>query len=149
MSLYRQPGRFGARTVGLAAAGALVAGLVLGLVLGRATAPDPTLAEKIAELRGSLQEARQGVELVATEYPQAVRGGQVVAKTEYAAARSDVKRAQDAVASRRADLDALGQGDATSKALADLAAAVARRADPARVRQLSDAAEAALRSATS
>lgn len=148
MSLYRQPGRFGPRTVALAVAGGLVVGLVLGLVLGRATAPDPTLAQKVADLRASLQEARQGVELVATEYPQAVRGGRVVAQTEYSAAQADVKRAQHAVAAHAADLRALGKGDTEAKALAALAAAVAAKADPTQVRRLGDAANAALRSAT-
>ncbi len=148
MSLYRQPGRFSARTIALASAGALVVGLVLGLVTGRATAPDPTLAEKVSDLRAALQEARQGVELVATEYPQAVRGGRVVARTEYAAARADVGRAQAAAAKHAADLRALGQGDRVARALDALAAAVARREDAARVRRLGDAASAALRSAT-
>ena len=149
MSLYRQPGRFATRTIAVAVGAALVAGLVLGFVLGRSTAPDPTLAEKVAGLRTSLAPAREGVELLATEYPQAVRGGRVVAKTEYAAARSDVQRARDAVDAHAADLGAIGKAAALQRALADLAAAVDQRADAARVRQLGDAANAALRRATS
>jgi hypothetical protein len=148
MSLYRQPGRFATRTIAMAAGAALVAGLVLGFALGRSTAPDPTLAEKVAGLRTALAPARQGVELVATEYPQAVRGGQVVAKTEYAAAKADVQRARDAVDAHAADLRAIGRAAALQRALAELAAAVDRRADAAEVRRLGDAANAALRSAT-
>lgn len=148
MSLYRQPGRFGTRVIAVAAVAALVAGLVLGLVLGRATAPDPTLADRVADLRNGLAEARQGVELVATEYPQAVRGGRVVARTEYAAAKADVQRARDTVDARRGDLRALGKADRVQRALDDLHAAIAARADPARVRVLGDAANAALRDVT-
>lgn len=149
MSLYRQPGRFGTRTIAIAAGAALVAGLVLGFALGRSTAPDPTLAEKVAGLRTALAPAREGVELVATEYPQAVRGGQVVAKTEYAAAKADVQRARAAVDAQVADLRAVGKAATLQHALTDLATAVDQRAEPARVRQLGDAANAALRDATS
>ena len=148
MSLYRQPGRFGTRAIAGAAAVAVVVGLVLGFALGRSTAPDPSLADKVAGLRTALAPAREGVELVATEYPQAVRGGRVVAKTEYAAAKADVQRARAAVDAHAADLRAVGKAAALQRALADLAAAVDQRADPARVRQLGDAANAALRDAT-
>ena len=148
MSLYRQPGRFATRTISIAVGAALVVGVVLGFVLGRSTAPDPTLADKVAGLRSALAPAREGVELLATEYPQAVRSGRVVAKTEYAAAKSDVQRARDAVDAHAADLRALGKAAALQRALADLAAAVDQRADAARVRQLSDTANAALRSVT-
>ncbi|MEP6953467.1 MAG: hypothetical protein ABI950_05315 [Solirubrobacteraceae bacterium] len=148
MSLYRQPGRYATRTIALAAGAALVVGLVLGLILGRSTAPDPTLAEKVAGLRTALAPARQGVELVATEYPQAVRGGRVVAKTEYAAAKADVQRARAAVDAHAADLRAVGKATALQRALAELAAAVDRRADAVQVRRLGDAANAALGEAT-
>lgn len=148
MSLYRQPGRFATRTLALAAAAAAGAGLVLGFALGRTTAPDPSLAEKVADLRAALAPAREGVELTATEYPQAVRGGRVVARTEYAAAKADVARARDAVRGQSANLRALGKAGAVQKAIDDLAAAIDRRVDPALVRRLGDAANATLRAAT-
>jgi hypothetical protein len=78
MSLYRQAGRASGRTLALAAVAALLAGLLAGFLLGRSTAPDPTVAEKVADLRSRLRPAEQGLELTATEYAQAVRGGRVV-----------------------------------------------------------------------
>jgi hypothetical protein len=149
MSLYRQAGRTSSRTLGIAAAVALVVGLAAGFGLGRATAPKPTLAEKVADVRARLAPAREGIELTATEYGQAVRDGRVVAPTEYDAARADVKRAADAVAASRADLRALdpARAAALERAMSALSGAVSHRTDPATVRRLSDAAGAALRRA--
>ncbi|MEA2322510.1 MAG: hypothetical protein QOD81_2360 [Solirubrobacteraceae bacterium] len=149
MSLYRQPGRASGRTLALAAAAALVVGLVAGLTIGRATAPDPTLAEKVADLRRQVRPAEQGMELTATEYTQAVRGGRVAEPTEYQAAQADVKRVTDTLATARADLRALNRDRAAAleRAVAELSAAVNRRADPVEVQRLSDAARAALRAA--
>jgi hypothetical protein len=145
MSLYRQAGRTGGRTLLVAAAVALLVGLVGGYVLGRATAPDPTLAEKVADLRSTLGPAAEGIELSATEYPQAVRDGRVVAPTEYQAAKADVQRAKDAVAGSRADVRALDPSRAASldQALDALGSAIDEKGDPNQVRQLSsDAANA-------
>ena len=149
MSLYRQAGRTSGRVVAIAAAVALVVGLGAGFALGRGTAPKPTLADNIADLRARLRPAQDGIELTATEYGQAVRGGRVVAPTEYAAARADVKRAADAVNGARGDLRALdpSRAAALERAVAALGAAVIRRAEPATVRRLGDAAGAALRAA--
>src|SRR3954467_1889300 len=147
MSLYRPAGRARGRTVLIAAIAALVVGLLAGFLLGRSTAPKPSLAEKVADLRASLAPAREGLELAATEYSQAVRSGRVVAPTEYGAAKSDVQRASDTVAKHAADIRALdaARAAALDRAMAVLRNAVSRRADPAAVRRLSDAASAALR----
>jgi hypothetical protein len=147
MSLYRQAGRASGRTLVLAAVAALVVGLLAGFLLGRATAPDPTIAEKLADLRSRLRPAEQGLELTATEYAQAVRGGRVVQPTEYQAAQADIGRVDDALAGARADLRALSaeRAGALDRAVAALRDAVGRRVEPSEVQRLSDAARAALR----
>jgi multidrug resistance efflux pump len=145
MSLYRQAGRTSGRTLLIAAVAALAVGLVGGYLLGRGTAPDPTLADKVAGLRTTLAPASEGIELSATEYPQAVRNGKVVAPTEYQAAKADVQRAKDAVAGARADVRALDPSRAASldEALDALGSAIDEKADPGQVKQLSsDAANA-------
>jgi hypothetical protein len=149
MSLYRQAGRASGRIIAIVAAAAIVAGLIAGFAIGRATAPDPSLAEKIGELRSQLRPAEQGLELTATEYSQAVRGGRVIAPTEYQAAQADVDRAARTVATARADLRALDPAGAAAldRAIAALRSAVEQRADPTEVQRLSDAGRAALRAA--
>jgi signal transduction protein with GAF and PtsI domain len=146
MSLYRQAGRTSGRTLVLATVAALVVGVVAGFALGRSTAPKPALADKVADLRAELGPAAEGIELTATEYPQAVRGGRVVAPTEYQAAKADVQRVRDAIAGARADLRALdaARAAALERAVAALAAAVNSRSDPAEVKGLTDAASTAL-----
>jgi hypothetical protein len=146
VSLYRQPGRFAARTLALAASGSLVVGLAVGFGVGRAGAPEPSLADRVAELRRTLAPAEHGIELTATEYGQAVSGGRVVAPTEYDAARGDVSRTEAAVTAARPDLRALdpGRAAALEAAVARMSAAVRTRSDAAEVRRRSDAAARAL-----
>jgi hypothetical protein len=147
VSLYRQPGRVAARTLALLGVAALVVGLAGGFALGRGTAPEPSLADRVADLRQELQPADQGLELTATEYAQAVRAGRVVEPTEYRAAQADVQRVRDTIAGARADLRALAPARAAAldRAVGVLASAVDRRAPPAEVRRLSGRARAALR----
>jgi hypothetical protein len=146
MSLYRQAGRTSGRTLLIAAAVALVVGLAGGYALGRAAAPEPTLADNVADMREKLGPASEGIELTATEYGQAIRDGRIVAPTEYKAAQADVERANAAVASVRTELrefDA-ARAAALEMALAALGAAVDSKADAAEVKQLSDDASTAL-----
>src|SRR3954452_15381833 len=147
MSLYRQAGRTSGRTLAIAVAATLVVGLGAGFAIGRAPAPEPTLADRLADMRARLQPAQDGLELTVTEYGQAVRGGRVVAPTEYDAAKADVGRVADAVGSVRGALRALdpARAAALDRAVAALRDAVRARADPATVRERSNAADAALR----
>ena len=146
MSLYRQPGRTSSRTLALAVAAALVAGLLGGVVIGRATKSEPTLADNVAGLRDALRPAREGIEILPTEYAQGVRAGRVIAPAEYGGARSAVRRARDAVRSARADLRAYDpvRAAALERRVADLEAAVERRADAAVVDRAARAAAVAL-----
>src|SRR3954452_8846103 len=131
MSLYRQAGRASARTLILATVAALAVGLAAGFALGRGTAPEQNLAGQVADLQRKVRPAEEGLELTATEYGQAVRGGRVVAPTEYQAAQADLRRANAAIAGARADLRALGAARAVEleRSVAAVRAAVARRAD--------------------
>src|SRR3954451_24092677 len=146
MSLYRQPGRMSTRTLVVAAVVTLVVGLAGGFAIGRASAPQPTLADKLADLRGALQPASEGLELTATEYGQAVRDGRVAEPTEYRAAQADVERVRDAVAAARDDLRALGPARAAAfeSAVAAVDAAVRGKAEAGQVQERADAARAAL-----
>jgi hypothetical protein len=147
VSLYRQPGRVSSRTLVISAVAALVLGLIGGFVIGHVTAPKPTLADKVADLRTALRPADEGLELTATEYAQAVKNGQVTEPTEYGAAQSDLQRVRDAIAGSRDDLRALDAAKAAAfeTAVAQLAAGVRDKADASEVQQRSDAARSALR----
>lgn len=145
MSLYRVPTRVAARRLALAAVVGLVIGLAVGYFGGRASKDDPSLSRAVGQLRDDLKPATQGIELAPTEYAQGVRGGRVVEPTEYKAAQADMKRAEDAIASVRGDLEALGPGRAGAfqRAVDALARAIGRKAPAAEVRRLSRVAAAA------
>lgn len=147
MSVYRQPNRFTRRTLVIAGVAALVAGLVIGYFAGHALAPNPSLADNLSSLRSDLKPAQQGLELSRTEYGQAVKGGRVAQPTEYQAAKSDVKRAQDAVAGARSDLRALDPRGAAAleSAIADLSRAIDSKQPAAEVDRLSQVGAAALK----
>jgi hypothetical protein len=144
VSLYRQAGHARRRRrITIGAAAALVAVIVLVVVLATAgsDAP-PSRADRAQAARAAASQALDGLELLGIEYGQAVKGGRVVAPTEYEAAKSDVQRARKALTDHAADLDAVDPAARrrAEVALATVAAAVGRRADIATAVQASRAA---------
>jgi hypothetical protein len=134
MSLYRVASRR-SRLLGLLAPViALAVGLLGGFLLGRASAPEASIADALADPAADVAEARNALEVLTIEYPQAVSNGAVRAPTEYDAARADVRRAREALASADdlAALDPEGYRRA-SALLAEVAALVERIASPAEV----------------
>ena len=145
MSLYRVASRRGPLSVLLVPLGALVAGALIGLVIGRATAPERSLRDALAEPAENVAQARNALDVLTIEYPQAVSNGEVTAPTEYDAAVADVRRARDALASAD-DLEALDPDGyrRASEHLEDVAALVERKAPPAEVAAAVRSADEAL-----
>jgi len=141
MSLYRQPRA--ARPLLLAgiAVVALLVGGAIGFALGRGSAPEPSAQDLVAQLRDELRPLAAGLELLPTEYPQALAGG-----GESAAVEGDLDRIRSALADATPDLRMLDPGAARTLAnrVAALEQAVAARAVATRVEQLAAAAQAAL-----
>lgn len=143
MSLYREarPRRWW--PVGLAAVLGAAAGLVVALVLA-ASDDEPDLAEAVEALREDVRPAIGALELVEIEYTEAVRRGNVVAESEYEAARSSLEQARASFEAARADLELLDPA-ATEQAAAMLARLdelIGRRAYPPLVENLVGAARA-------
>ena len=135
MSFYPQRGR-SRRTIVAAAVGALLVGLVVGALAGRATAP--SLSERVGEVRDEAAAIGVRLAVLETEYPQAVRGGQVVGPIEYAGARARVEAAGNAlgnVAPRLRIVDPRGLAEAR-RGLVELRRAMDARASPAAVSAL-------------
>jgi ATP-dependent exoDNAse (exonuclease V) alpha subunit len=150
VSLYRQPGRTATRTLALIVAVTVIVAGGIGFAIGRSTAPDPSLAEQVSDLRSDLRPATQAFEFMPNEYRQAVSGGRVVRQAEYGGVRSSLDRAQSAIDKSRGDLRALNpeQAAAIDRNLAAVRAAVDRRADPAEVARLARAASDSVHQAT-
>ena len=141
MSLYREAGRTSWRALVAGVVIALLVGGAAGYAIGRSSAPDPSLADQVADLQGRLAPAREAIELTTTEYPQAVRDGKIVAPTEYQAAKADVARARDSIAAALADLRAVDAARAQrlQETVAALGAAVDRRVATSQVDELARA----------
>jgi fumarylacetoacetate (FAA) hydrolase family protein len=146
VSLYREAGRTSWRALVAAAVIALLVGAAAGYAIGRSSAPDPSLADQVADLKGRLAPAREAIELTTTEYPQAVRDGKIVAPTEYQAAKADVARARDSIAAALADLRAVDAARAQrlQETVAALGTAVDRRVATSEVDELARAVSNAL-----
>jgi hypothetical protein len=132
VSLYRQAGRARRnRRIAIGAGIAAIAFVVLVVVLASGGGGPPSYGERVASARSAAAEALDGIELLTVEYGQAVRGGSVVAATEFGAAKADVQRARQSLSGHRADFEAVDAAAfrRASDALGALAATVARRAD--------------------
>ena len=134
MSLYRVASRRGRLGGLLLPTVALVVGLTVGFLIGRASADKPSLAEALEAPVAHVADARNALDVLTIEYPQAVAGGEVKETTEYEAALADVRRAQDELgyAEDLGQLDPDGYRRATAL-VTDVADLVARRAAPALV----------------
>lgn len=128
MSLYREPGR--GRRVRLAgAATTLLLALLLGFAVGRLTAPEPSLADAVAELRDEAAPIVDALELVAITYG--------TDETTRVAAGEQLERATARFARVRPRL-ALLDPDGTKRArgrMDELARLVDRREEAAAVEQ--------------
>jgi hypothetical protein len=134
MSLYREVGG-GVRRLALLVGVALAVGVLGGFVLGRVSKGEASLADKLAGTRDRYQKVPDALELLRIEYPQAVHGNQVVARTEYDAAKADVERARQSLDDMADDLRALApqRVDLAERQLAALAELVAKPAPPEQV----------------
>jgi len=135
MSVYRDPAGRRGRTVAVVAVVAALLGVAGGYALARATDDDPSLADQVAELRERVEPALSALELVTIEYPQAVRGGEVVAETEYEAVESQLASAAATLDSAAADLSVISPREVESaeQSIADVEGLVGDLADPADV----------------
>jgi hypothetical protein len=145
MSLYRQASGASRRTLVMIGLGCLLAGIAVGFALGRGTAPDPALSELAAEARAEVRPAINALELVTIEYPEAVRGGKVVAATEYEAAVAQAASAADALAAAAPDLRQLDPGGhaAATEAVDEVVRLVGEEAEPGAVEAAAEDASAA------
>jgi len=141
MSLYRQPRAARPLLIAGIAAAALLVGGAIGFALGRGSAPEPSAQDVVAQLRDELRPLAAGLELLPTEYPQALAGG-----GESAAVTGDLARIRSALADATPDLRALDPDGARTLAdhVAALEQAIDARAPAARVEQLAAAAQDAL-----
>jgi hypothetical protein len=147
MSLYRQTGLRSRRTVIVALVAGLVGGAIAGLLIGRASESEPSLAEQVEELRARAQAVPSALELVTIEYREAVRGGAVVAPTEYQATVDAANRARQVFAEIRPEVEVLDPAGAAEvqRSIEELARLVEDRAASDSVERASRAAAARLR----
>jgi hypothetical protein len=147
MSLYRQSQGVRGRAVAIAAVAALLAGGALGFALGRSTAPEPSIAEQVADLQARVGPALDGLALVPGHYAQGVEAGGSV---QYEGAVQQAEAARDTFAAEAADLEAINPAgyEAAEAKLEELLDAIADRKPPAEVKRLAAEAEEAVAAAS-
>jgi hypothetical protein len=144
LSLYREPGAVRRRrrliAAGVAAAVVIVAVAVV-LLAGGDSGP-PTEQERAASARSAATEAADRLDVLRIEYGQAVKGGRVVAPTEYTASGEHVARLDEELHGHAADLDAVDPAARRQVAatLAAIRAGIRAHVEPARLDRLIDRA---------
>jgi len=128
--------------VGTVLIGAAVAMLAIGFFVGRATAPEPTLETRIADLREQARPVADALELVAIHY------GASNATTRDAAG-IQLDRADTSFGDIEDELAVVDPAGATAAraAIEDLSSLVSAGAPAAQVEQAASEAEAAVRAA--
>ena len=149
MSVYREPARRRARAAAVAALIGVLSGALVGYIVGRETVDEPTLDERVGELQDRVRPALNALELVGIEYSEAVRGGRVVAETEYLAAQAQAERVAATLDDNREELDLISAREtaAAERSLEELERRIADRVDSGAVRRTADASAAALAAA--
>ena len=142
MSLYREASGRGKTVVGAVVLGAAVAMLALGFFVGRATAPEPTLDSRIADLREQARPVTDALELVAIHY-----GASNATTREAAGVQLD--RAVASFGDIEDELTLIDPAGARAAraAIEDLSSLVSSGAAAAQVEQAAAEAEAAVRAA--
>ena len=142
MSLYREASGRGKTVVGAVVLGAAVAMLALGFFVGRATAPEPTLDSRIADLREQARLVTDALELVAIHY-----GASNATTREAAGVQLD--RAVASFGDIEDELTLIDPAGARAAraAIEDLSSLVSSGAAAAQVEQAAAEAEAAVRAA--
>ena len=143
MSLYRQTGASRWRAIAVAIVIAILAGGAIGYVTGRNSAPEPTLADKVADLRAEVQPVLDGLSLVPDHYEQGLAaGGQV----QFDGAVQQADFARESFVKEEASLRLLSaeRYDAALAELDALLEAMRARAAVAVVRRHAEAAERAV-----
>jgi hypothetical protein len=149
MSVYRQarPGR--PALVAAIAVAFLLVGVVGGALLFKGNDDRASLRDAVGKLRDDMRPAVESLDVLPIEYAQAVRGGRVVAPTEYEGAKSHLERARRAFDRARDDLVLLAPAETAvlERRLDELEQLVDRRAPAAQVEAKAREAAAAVRRA--
>lgn len=141
MSLYRQPRAARPLLIAGITVAALLVGGAIGFALGRGSAPEPSAQDVVSQLRDELRPLAAGLELLPTEYPQALQGG-----GESAAVTGDLERIRSALAAATPGLRTLDPEGARTLAerVAALEQAIDARFPAAQIQRLAAAAQDAL-----
>jgi hypothetical protein len=148
MSVYRQATPARPALLAAIALVALLVGLGIGLLVGGG-GEQPSLRTAVDGVRSDMRPALESLDVLPIEYAQGVRGGRVVARTEYEGARGHLARARAAFDGARGDLALLAPAEtaALRRELDDLGRLVRAHAPPGRVEAAAREASALVRRA--